>query len=485
MPSVSAVSAAPSRCRAGSIAPPLSSHLAAHLAVALLLTLLAAAPASAQVLRSGAVERGRDADSVQLMTSSCSIVPEKELFIVDLSVVEDCLRTTWGSCATPVPQPLPATQGAWTFGALMQGVAGTTDPVVLDQFVRDWLAHWQQNLLVNGDDVPARPAIKTQVIDPWQLASGSSRLDMKKAPFRLLAIVARLDLRDLAQGSAGEGRFIFGLTDPQNPQEAKELTVIFEYKLDARDCAALQNWAASWHGLGSRPFGPQYNAALQAVTDRFTKIGASSRRLNGSAISQVRTNEIILADPWELREFRLTPSGVIGSPGPAPLVESTVARTPNTIHHKQQILADFVNQNQAAILANQHDVPLSFQWQTFRAGHSPHNLQLGWDGPGSPCAAINDPEARHIFSRETCSGCHGTPETDTTFYQVLPRAPGQVAQLAGFLTGDPAGGPIWVTDPCGRTHPFDDIERRRQDLCGLLASSCATLSEEVPLKIVH
>ncbi|HEX2251895.1 MAG TPA: hypothetical protein VHQ65_01345 [Thermoanaerobaculia bacterium] len=455
------------------------------LAPLLLLALLVAPLASAQVLRSGAVERSGDTGSLLPMTTSCSIVPEKELFIVDLSVVEDCLRTTWGSCPTPVPLPLPATQGAWTFGRLMQGLAGTADPVVLDRFVRDWLAHWQQNLLINGDSVPARPAIKTHVIDPWQLASGGTLLDMKKAPFRLLSIVARLDLRDLAAGSAGEGRFIFGLTDPQNPQQAKEMTVIFEYQLDARDCGALQNWAASWHALGSHPFGPQYNAALQAVTDRFTRIGASSRRLNGSAISQVRTNEILLAAPWELREFRLTPSGVIGSPGPAPLTEVTVARTPNTVHDKQQILADFINGNQAAILANQHDVPLSFQWQSFRAGHSPHNLQFGWDGPGGPCASIVDPEARHILSRETCSGCHGTPETNTRFYQVLPRAPGQVAQLAGFLTGAPGGGPIWVTDPCGRTHPFDDIERRRQDLCTLLGSSCATLSEEVPLQIVH
>jgi hypothetical protein len=42
-----------------------------------------------------------------------------------------------------------------------------------------------------------------------------------------------------------------------------------------------------------------------------------------------------------------------------------------------------------------------------------------------------------------------------------------------------------VTDGWGLSHDFDDIERRRVDLCVLLDESCAQILEEVPFKAVH
>jgi hypothetical protein len=56
-----------------------------------------------------------------------------------------------------------------------------------------------------------------------------------------------------------------------------------------------------------------------------------------------------------------------------------------------------------------------------------------------------------------------------------------VWERADFRTG---AGPR-VTDRWGLSHDFDDIERRRVDLCLLLDESCAQILEEVPFKAVH
>lgn len=438
---------------------------------------------------------------------SCTVDPAKELFITDLSVVEDCVRTSWTSiCPVPVA---PATRGAWTFGKLIEGVAGTTDAVKLNAFVRRWLNHWNRNVTVNSDLVPARPDMQTDVIDPWEAASGSTTLDMKKAPFRLLAIVFRFDLRD-ASGSyggantAGEGRFVFGLLDENGNQT--QFTLIFEYGLDASECADIQSWAQAAHDLGSLPFGDDYNAALQSITDQFTTIGASPGKLNGSAINQVRTNDFFLEFLWELREFRLREVTIEKEPieevtaksaaavslgekalAPPPsstridLAQVTVAQTPDADLQGQQIIADYVNTNESDILNNQHVVPLTFQSTPFRGGAAPHFAQLGWDGPGSPCSSINDPDARFNFSLNTCSGCHGD-DTGTGFLHVFPRSPGNESNLSAFLTG---GSGFPVTDVCGLSHNFNDLERRRLDLCALLDKTCVEIEQEEPAQFVH
>jgi hypothetical protein len=442
---------------------------------------------------------------------SCTVDTAKELFITSTSVVEDCVRTTWtGICQVPVQ---PATRGAWTFGKLIQGVAGTTDPVKLNAFVRRWLGQWQQDVTVNSDLVPARPNIQSVVIDPWQTASGSTTLDMTKAPFRLLAIVFRFDLRN-ASGSygggntAGEARFVFGVLGPSgNPLQ---FTTIFEYGLDVSECADIQAWAQAAHALGSLPFGPDYNAALQSITDQFTTLGASPGKLNGSAINQVRTNELGLGVfPWELREFHLKTVTIsnprdplpvaqantggatgpsLGSKSLAPppgtttridLVEATVAQTPDLDHQKQQILADYINTNEAAILGNTYTVPLTFQSTHFRGAAARHNaFDIGWDGPGSACSSINNSEARFNFSLNTCSGCHGD-DTGTGFLHVFPRTPGNPSNLSAFLNGGQA------TDVCGLNHNFGDLERRRLDFCVLLDETCTQIEQEQPANFVH
>src|SRR5881275_1530232 len=58
-----------------------------------------------------AVRTSRDVSGLPLQ-SSCTVVPEKELFVTATSVVDDCLRTTWGPCiSSGGTVPAPATQG--------------------------------------------------------------------------------------------------------------------------------------------------------------------------------------------------------------------------------------------------------------------------------------------------------------------------------------------------------------------------------------
>lgn len=134
--------------------------------------------------------------------------------------------------------------GAWHFGRLMAQMSGTVPPEV---FVRNWLAHWETHQVVNGFTVPARPFITQGVIGPWP-KHPDGRLDLTKAPLRLLAIVNRLDLRDLSLGSAGEGRFVFGVLDANgNPTQ---FTVILEYDLPTQTQADVLTWARRWHALG-------------------------------------------------------------------------------------------------------------------------------------------------------------------------------------------------------------------------------------------
>lgn len=353
--------------------------------------------------------------------------------IRNLGVVEDPVRTTWNG------DPTDPVSGAWHFGKLMTHMAGGRDP---SAFVVAWLRHWETDVVVNGQTVPARPAM-TDIIDAWpKLADG--RLDLTQPPMRLLAIVNRIDLRD--DDDAGEGRFVFGVLQNGSPLS---FTVILEYDLPL-DVQSVDDWAADWHALGaSAPGSVTYNTALQAITDAFTGPGVLPARPNGSAISQVRTNEIALAGPWELREFKLGAAGR--------LKQRAVALTPTRDVEGTDVLGRYVNQNEAAILAGTNDVPLMFEGAPFRGGAITNNID-SWSS-----ADIVNPEARHLFSLNTCNGCHGS-ETSTTFLQINNRNAGQTAALSGFLTG------ITVTDPVDGTtqRTFDDLGRRTADLSALL-----------------
>jgi hypothetical protein len=404
---------------------------------------------------------------------ACFVFERKELMITDPSVVDDPVRTAGSSnpsggggggfdagvppspeASTPSPGT-PQTAGVWSFGYLMRQMAPT--PEQAPAMVLQLLQHWLTDQTVNGFVVAARPAMQPQLIDLWP-KTPTGDLDLDQSPLTLQAIVNRVDVRNLAAGSAGEGRFVFGVNGPINFQQ---FTVIVEYNLAAQTQSDVLAWANRWHALSSHPFpSAEYNQALENITRLFTDRNAAPGNVNGSALAELRTNEIALSFQWELRAFVLSPTTGFFD-------ETTVKETPDLSFNGTQTLADFVNQNAAAIKAvvpgaNAGTVPAQFEGGNFLAGSVFNNL-IEWNAPG-----INDPDARFHQSLNTCNGCHG-PETNTTFLMITPRfAPGGEAFLSPFITGTS------VSDPfSGQTRQLNDLARRQTDLMSLLCSTTA------------
>jgi hypothetical protein len=344
-----------------------------------------------------------------------------------------------------------ASQGVWTFGHLLREAAPTADqaPAMALQLFQ----HWLTDQTVNGFTVTARPAIQQVLLDIWP-KTVSGDLDLDQAPLTLEAIVSRVDLRNLSAGSAGEGRFVFGVNGPGFPQQ---FTVILEYNLPAQTQQDVLDWANRWHSLSSLPFpSEQYNTALEAITRQFSDRNASPASVNGSALVSLRTNEIALSFQWELRQFSLSPT--TGFFDEIPLTE-----TPDLSFNNTTTFSDFVNQNAAGIIsevfgASGTNVTPQFEGQNFQAGSVFNNL-IEWNGPG-----ITNPDARFHASANTCNGCHG-PETNTTFLMVTPRSPGSEAPLSPFLTGTTA-----FDQFTGQPRTLNDLGRRKADLTSLVCT---------------
>jgi hypothetical protein len=202
---------------------------------------------------------------------------------------------------------------------------------------------------------------------------------LKYAPFRLMAISNRIDMRsnELFEKRSfnynyrgGETRFVFTLirvtgtnaivgevprhhdqdftTGAQDNADWEGMNVILEYGNTSKSLCEEKALAQEWLNLSNistYPIFPLpaitatnyttefnksqlYNAALQLITDKVTKVGADFRRKNNnySAINQIRTNEKIFHNPesdgtifgtndarwsatnWELRQFEINPS---------------------------------------------------------------------------------------------------------------------------------------------------------------------------------
>jgi hypothetical protein len=399
--------------------------------------------------------------------------PARSLMIVDTGVVRDPTRA--GNPCMAGSNAL----GPWSFGSLMtemanQGATGVTP----SNFVRNWLNQWTVPQPINGPPVPARTQIVNKVINPWLAASGGGpNLDMKKAPLRLLAIVNRIDLHDNAAygaASGGELRFVFGVMNNCQPTP---FAVILEYGVPPMSCPALKAYAQKWQALtGMTPGTPAFNAALQAITDPITKHGAMPTKPNGSAINQVRTNEISLAGPWELREFRVDGSHL--------LRETTTKQTPIGTFNDTLTFTNEANAHAAAILNHTYVVPMSLLPGPvpYLSGNATVPSAVGkptfWRG--NPAIANND--VRSFASLNTCNGCH-SGETATPFVHVNPSSPiAAPAALSGFLTGETIADPVVPATP--RT--YHDLQDRKQKLQALLTSPCLIHGLfDQPLRMVH
>lgn len=203
------------------------------------------------------------------------------------------------------------------------------------------------------------------------------------APFRLMAIVNRLDLMGnssyyAGMNQTGETRFVFTLISPydvdyfngnmhivqtagmppvhtdigkQSPAAPDDqsnnldwvgMNVIFEYGNVEKDFCGVKANAQAWANLSdpSLTLGtPTYNADLQTITDKVTTLNSNPLKAHGSAINRIRTNERIFAptngtelswqnSEWQMRQFELDPVGLSPDLTPVPMFN-----TPKSIYN--------------------------------------------------------------------------------------------------------------------------------------------------------
>ena len=301
-----------------------------------------------------------------------------------------------------------------------------------------------------------------------------------------------------------------------NTSIAEGFNAIFEFGINKKSCSSVKAFAQEWLDLNNHTLpSAAFNQALELITKQFTQCGSNINKPNQSSLNQLRTNEVALALPWELREFNLTAAGltlVTVKMEPAVVYNAKISSNLNVDR-----LVRFMNNNTVNIENNNYDVPPQFENQNFLGGkaviqfppvgpvNTGSNVPHHWGGaldlfPNS--GDIISYKARHIFSLNTCSGCHGG-ETQTGFTHIDPVGYGTEATLSGFLTGHsgrtlvPFGGPgspavapvddillnntmdaadigvnyLFATyTPVHRS--FNDLLRRENDLTNLGNSNC-------------
>lgn len=372
------------------------------------------------------------------VSSGTSVLIPNSIAMTDLSIVE-APDYTYNPCAgTGTPN------GVWTFGHLMSELAAA-EGVDVSDFCNNWLDHWTVDQTINGFTAGARVAVHDEIINAWP-TDQNGRLSMVDAPFRLLGIFNRVDLRDSGsgssytqEGSAGELRFVYCFTDGCSSYP-RPFLVIFEYRVNKVGCD-VQTWGQQWAALSDLPLGSaQYLAALAQLTTEVTNVTNGLHRL-----AQLRTNEFI-ERPWDLREFVISDNGF--------LVQKSVVATPDISQQMSSWLANVVNTGPLV-----QGVPTFLSAEEGASSINPSGFF--WEAPG-----ITDNNRRHLFSLNTCNACHGR-ETDTPFTHVREAPFGTPAPLSGFLTG------ISVADPIdGTVRNFNDLDRRRQDLQNLIDTPC-------------
>ncbi|MEO1083084.1 MAG: hypothetical protein AAFY88_02470 [Acidobacteriota bacterium] len=437
-------------------------------------------------------EGGPSATGRALKVPGTNAFQESVLAIRDPAVVRDFSRT-FDPCGG-----VGAGMGPWSFGHLMTELANhpvyPTPPEIL---VEQWLQTWTVPQTINGFTAPQRPAINA-LINDWRAASAGPVLDLSIAPFRLLTILSRVDLRESTGGATGpflnggEARFVFGAVVPPTWPSAGTFpgpvtgggckllpfTVIFEYKIPLNSCVDVQAWANSWIHLSTLvPGTVPYQTHLENLTHTFTRRNAWPGAPLDSALGQLRTNENAFNPLWELREFHA--DSALG------LRMTETADNADNMFQNTALFRDYVAIDFASGALT--EVPSTYTGVPFRTGNPLVPIDFTkleplfyWDEnslvPGGFVAE------RHEVSLASCNGCHGG-ETATPFVHISPTAPMPPARaaLSQFMTGftlrDPAvdqaiaDGRI-VGSPISRV--FDALEDREADINSVSAWLCPT-----------
>lgn len=317
-----------------------------------------------------------------IAAADCGAMLKKEnsLFITDLGVVENTVRTY------NVLDNTGNTMGAWNFSQLIFNA--TINQINANLFLKEWVKQFLNQQTINGQVVPGRfdyahptdiSGVMKYLIEPWirsaynnpanfsitttnweQLWDAAGNAIVVRAPFKLTAIVNRMDLHGNSSfinplANTGETRFIYSLIVPfdntliggsnnlgtpggpitnfdndfstntpdKDDIDWKGMNIILEYQNPPSSRCEMHALAQQWVDLSSFTLGSEgYNNALQQITDAVTAANAAPNRPNGSNLLRIRTNERIFfpscsastcsktweSSDWEMRQFEIDPS---------------------------------------------------------------------------------------------------------------------------------------------------------------------------------
>jgi hypothetical protein len=340
----------------------------------------------------------------------CSVDAFKELLVVDESVLSDSAAMNSGDGALGfrhlMTQLVPAEDDA---SAATLGWLGEWAPLSLR-------CQWLRDRPENGCDATCESCYER-------------RLDLSRAPFRLLAVANRIDLAEEMEDGAGEARLVFAATaGPADDPRSRPLpvSVIFEFRL----AGERKDWARQWHALGAhRAFDAAYTRDLTELTGSFVHV---------ENLGQVRILDAGSSEVASMHEFHFDRAAA----PEARFVRAGLRRTPSHALDGTPELRDFVAANDANIMADRYEVPASMLGDRIRLGEK-------WtlSGTAEPL--------RHAFAASTCDGCHGSEHpTNEGGFHISPFDRG-TAKLSRFLF-----------DP---DHRADDELSRRATFLGRLA----------------
>ena len=395
----------------------------------------------------------------------------------------------------------------FSFRAQMDWLAGASGDSI--EFTRAWLLGWESTSAVGAALAPVtpRPLVRSLLVDAWGVASGGAQTEIASyseapdepseptpseypsqadppppeeappaiepvsdeppsspeypsdgptspgdftpawqyAPFRLIAIVNRVDLADGAcSGYPGELRYVYAAIDPVTGK-GLDLTLILEIPYPSTHPAA--EWARRWQTLATLT-GGEYTAGLAALT-REIQSQADPLRV------RLRSNEIALSDPadpsWEMREFRVQiHDGALG------FAQVPLEFTPRA-DADPAILSAYVLDHAGEIEGAGVALP-----EELRAGAA------SIDGPDFSWSVLGvSDRLRRAFSVQTCNGCHGGDTPSLPFRHIGPGASSRgPARLSRFLY-----------DPNADS---DELRRRSTVIEALGATECTPAAEETP-----
>lgn len=337
----------------------------------------------------------------------------------------------------------------WSFRHLVEKLAAPGDA---SAFVRTWLASWEATSTAPAEGNLAlshRPDVRAELVCPWLRLTPengcdatcsqctSAHLDLTRAPFRLLAVVNRLDLAEETTGcneDASEARFVFLATRP-GTSTPLSFNVIFEYGANGTSAGDPKEW----HALASVPDGG-YVAALERVTRSVTDRTQAS-------LKQLRTSENLgtaHGTSWELRQFGLVNHD---------LVPSALTNTARDAIDGTTELADHVDSHFSEIASGDNAITTALR----TAVSTMPRADFRWSDPRGTSQQLD------LFGLSTCNGCHAGHRGDTT---ILPFS---------HIGADERGETVvsrFLDDP---TNPLaDELSFRERSLSRRLQGQCGS-----------